>query len=127
MRRIICSLSLSLTLALALAVRAHPEAQSLAARAEKAPARSDLVTPTPTQDLFLISGKLTNAVPLVEGPNDKNIARVTTTIFENAHYLRQPLDKEKASKFLDRYLDSLDNLHIYFLQSDLKQFEEYRG
>src|SRR5205809_7240886 len=78
------------------------------------------------EDLFLVSGKLTNAVPLVEGPNDANIAKVTTTIFENAHYLRQPFNDEKSSKFLDRYLDSLDNLHLYFLQSDVQQFEKYR-
>ena len=83
--------------------------------------------PAPAQEEnFLISGKLTNAVPLVEGPNDRNIAQVVTTIFENAHYLRQPLNDEQSSKFLDRYLDSLDNLHLYFLQSDVQQFEKYR-
>ena len=80
----------------------------------------------PQEENFLISGKLTNAVPLVEGPNDRNIAQVVTTIFENAHYLRQPLNDEQSSKFLDRYLDSLDNLHLYFLQSDVQQFEKYR-
>ena len=78
------------------------------------------------EDPFLISGKLTNAVPLVEGPNDANIAKVTVNMFEAAHYLRQPFNDEISSKFLDRYLDSLDNLHLYFLQSDLKQFEKYR-
>jgi len=86
-----------------------------------------LVAAAPAQDdNFLISGKLTNAVPLVEGPNDGAIAKVTTTIFENAHYLRQPFNDEKSAKFLDRYLDSLDNLHLYFLQSDVQQFEKYR-
>src|SRR5436309_7032758 len=77
-------------------------------------------------DTSLISGKLTNAVPLVEGENDKDIARVTTAIFENAHYLRRPFNDELSSKFLDRYLDTLDNLHIFFLQSDLQEFEKYR-
>src|SRR5437868_1666497 len=65
--------------------------------------------------------KLTNAVPLVEGPNDGNIAKVTTQIFENAHYLKQPFNDEISSKFLDRYLDTLDNLHLFFLQSDIKE------
>src|SRR5262245_36649270 len=88
---------------------------------------SGLFAAAPAQDdNFLISGKLTNAVPLVTGPNDGNIARVTATIFENAHYLRQPLDDEKSSKFLDRYMDSLDNLHLYFVQSDAQEFEKYR-
>src|SRR6266446_2127677 len=74
----------------------------------------------------LISGKLTNAVPLVEGANDRNIAKVTTAIFENAHYLKRPFNDELSSKFLDRYLDALDNLHLYFVQADLKEFEKYR-
>ncbi len=78
------------------------------------------------EDPFLVSGKLTNAAALVEGPNDQNIAKVTSAIFEKAHFLKQPFNDEISSKFLDRYLDSLDNLHLYFLQSDLKDFEKYR-
>jgi len=102
MRLIVFLLSLRLTLALAVAAPASDEA-------------------------FQFAGKLTNATPLVAGPNDSNIAKATATIFESYHYLRQPLDDEKSAKFLDRYLDALDNLHIYFLQSDLKEFEKYRN
>ena len=65
-------------------------------------------------------------VPLTQGPNDSNIARVVSMILERGHYLRQPMDDEISSKFLDRYLDSFDNLHIYFIQSDLDEFEKYR-
>src|SRR3977135_4439531 len=101
MRRIIILLSLRLTMALAFAA------------------------PTP-DDLFQVSGKLTNAAPLVEGSNDANIAKVTTSIFEGAHYLRKPFNDEVSSKFLDRYLDALDNLHLYFVQSDLMEFDTYR-
>ncbi len=79
-----------------------------------------------SDDAFQFAGKLTNATPLVAGPNDSNIAKATATIFEGYHYLRQPLDDEKSAKFFERYLDALDNLHIYFLQSDLKEFEKYR-
>src|SRR5437762_570131 len=79
------------------------------------------------EDAFLISGKLTNAVPLVQGTNDADIAKVATSIFEKVHYLQQPFDDEKSSKFLDRYLDALDNLHLYFFQSDLQEFEKYRN
>ncbi|HEY0455416.1 MAG TPA: carboxy terminal-processing peptidase [Verrucomicrobiae bacterium] len=70
---------------------------------------------------------LTNAVPLEPSPNDGNIAKVVATILERGHYLRQPFNDEISSKFLDRYLDALDNLHIYFTQSDLKEFEDYRA
>ncbi|MDB6031347.1 MAG: prc [Verrucomicrobiales bacterium] len=70
---------------------------------------------------------LANALPLVSGANDGTIAKVVATILERGHYLRQPFNDEISAKFLDRYLDSLDNLHIYFLQSDLKEFEQYRN
>ena len=73
----------------------------------------------------LIARGLTNAVPLVEGPNDTNIAKVVTAILENAHYLKQPFNDEISAKFLDRYLDALDNLHIYFLQSDLERTKRF--
>lgn len=69
---------------------------------------------------------ITNAVPLVAGANDGNIAKVVSTILERGHYLRQTFNDEVSSQFLDRYLDSLDNLHIYFIESDLKAFEQYR-
>jgi len=36
------------------------------------------------------------------------LARVVSMILERGHYLRQPLDDEISSKFLDRYLDSLE-------------------
>src|SRR5216117_340415 len=79
-----------------------------------------------TPDQALITKNHTNLVHLAQGPNDASIARVTATILEKGHYLKQPFDEQISSKFLDRYLDALDNLHIYFLQSDLKEFEVYR-
>ncbi len=68
----------------------------------------------------------TSRVTVAPGPDDANIARVTARILERSHYLKQPFDKEVSSRFLDRYLNTLDNLHIYFLQSDLAEFEKYR-
>src|SRR5688572_2660167 len=44
----------------------------------------------------------------------------------NGLRMRKPFNDEVSSKFLDRFLDSLDSQHIYFLQSDLKEFEKYR-
>src|SRR5213593_389322 len=76
-----------------------------------------LLTPPPKQ--------LTVA-PLVPGPNDSNITKLAASILERGHYLRQPINDEISSKFLERYLDSLDNLHIYFIKSDLDEFEKYR-
>ncbi len=77
-------------------------------------------------DTTLLTRKHTNGAPLVAGPDDANIAKVTARILERYHYLRQPFNDEISSKFLDRYIDALDNLRIYFLQSDVTEFERYR-
>jgi carboxyl-terminal processing protease len=65
--------------------------------------------------------------PLKAGPNDVLIAKLTSRMLERQHYLRKPLTSEVASKFLDRYLDAWDAFHIYFTQSDLKEFDKYRA
>jgi carboxyl-terminal processing protease len=77
-------------------------------------------------DTTLITTKYTNVTPLVVGPNDGLIAKVTVRILENSHYLRKPFNDEVSARFLDRYLDLLDNLHLYFTQADVKEFDEYR-
>ncbi len=74
----------------------------------------------------IVNRSLSNAVPLVMGGNDSNIAKVVATILEKGHYLRQPFNDEISSRFLDRYLDELDNLHIYFTEEDVKEFDVYR-
>ncbi|HWD20350.1 MAG TPA: carboxy terminal-processing peptidase [Verrucomicrobiae bacterium] len=55
-----------------------------------------------------------------------NIAWVTAEMLQSWHYSRHPFDAEISSKFYDRYLDSLDYFHLYFLQSDVQEFETYR-
>ena len=77
-------------------------------------------------DTTLTSTRHTNATPLVEAPQDATIVKFVAQILQRQHYLRLPINDEVSSKFLDRYLDSLDNLHIYFLQSDVQEFEKYR-
>ncbi len=70
--------------------------------------------------------KYTSVTTLVPGPYDAPIAKVVATLLERQHYLRMKLDDDVSSRFFDRYLDSLDNLHLYFLQSDIQEFEGYR-
>jgi len=55
-----------------------------------------------------------------------NITAMVPELLRRLHYSQHPFDAGISSKFLDRYLESLDGRHIYFLQSDLKQFEVYR-
>lgn len=63
---------------------------------------------------------------LTPGPLDGQIAYVTARMLQKYHYLRQPFDGAVSSKFLDRYLDSLDPQHLHFLQNDVADFEVYR-
>ena len=55
-----------------------------------------------------------------------NITALVPTLLQLWHYTHHRFDTEMAGKFLDRYLDSLDHWHLYFLQSDLNHFEAYR-
>jgi carboxyl-terminal processing protease len=83
-----------------------------------------------TDALTLVSSRYTNGVPdpakLVEGESDANIMKVVSRLLQGQHYTRKPLDDELSSKFFDRYLDHLDNLHLFFTQADVESFEKYR-
>jgi carboxyl-terminal processing protease len=67
-----------------------------------------------------------NAVKPAPGTNDGRIAYMTALMLEQVHYLHQKFDPKLSSRFLDRYLDTLDPQHIHFLQSDVAEFESFR-
>ena len=71
--------------------------------------------------------KVTAFKPVTPGPVDGRIAYVTAGLLESFHYSKQPFDRSVSGKFLDQYLESLDPQHIHFVQSDLSEFERYRG
>jgi carboxyl-terminal processing protease len=60
-------------------------------------------------------------------PNDAIVAQIASAMLRHSHYTQHPFDEEMSSKFLDRYLDALDYLHMFFLQSDINEFEQYRN
>ena len=55
------------------------------------------------------------------------IARVTAELMQRQHYSHHPLDAEMSAKFFDRYIDTLDPVHLTFLQTDIKEFDKYRS
>jgi carboxyl-terminal processing protease len=59
-------------------------------------------------------------------PNDRIIAQIAAQRLHDWHYSQQPFDAEMSSKFLDRYLEQLDYSHMFFLQSDMQEFDQYR-
>lgn len=52
----------------------------------------------------------------------RNIARG----LEYSHYRSQRLDQNLSSQIFDNYLKNLDNQRVYFLESDIQEFEKYR-
>ncbi len=62
----------------------------------------------------------------IQDPTDANIASILAEKLQTWQYSQHPFDQEIASKFLDRYLDTLDYSHMYLLKSDLADFAPYR-
>ncbi len=66
--------------------------------------------------------------PNAIAPTDREraIARRVGSILEEAHYRHVLIDDHMSSQIFDRYIESLDGQHSYFLASDLKEFEQWR-
>jgi len=43
-----------------------------------------------------------------------------------SHYRKQDIDRSLSARVFEHYLDSLDGQRLYFLQSDIEEFEPYR-
>jgi carboxyl-terminal processing protease len=91
--------------------------------ADPAPAATEAPRTSATDKI----SKIAKPQPVSPGPVDGRIAWVTAKMLEQYHYLRPPFDDSMSSKFLDRYLETLDPQHLHFLQSDLATFERYRN
>jgi carboxyl-terminal processing protease len=60
-------------------------------------------------------------------PNDPIVAQIAAETIKDWNYSRYPFDEAMSSKFLDHYLDTLDYFHLFFLQTDISEFEPYRS
>lgn len=99
------------------------EAAKAAAPAEH---RSVLAAVDSADDLILLERSTRGLPPVSALPDEGTIARITARLLAQQHYSRHPFDDDVSSRFLERYLDSLDNLRLHFLESDLQEFEKYR-
>ena len=48
-------------------------------------------------------------------------------LLENGHYARLPWNEQLSERFLQEYLTSLDPFKLYFLKSDIEEFEQKYG
>jgi carboxyl-terminal processing protease len=60
------------------------------------------------------------------GPNDRHIAVAVRRHLEREHFLRQPIDDAMAARWFTSFLESLDPMKAYFLQSDIDAFSVKR-
>ncbi|MFM9058439.1 MAG: carboxy terminal-processing peptidase [Planctomycetaceae bacterium] len=60
------------------------------------------------------------------GANDRHIAVAVRRHLEREHYLRQPIDDAVARRWFEKFLESLDPMKVYFLQSDVDAFAQRR-
>jgi carboxyl-terminal processing protease len=121
------SLNLALCLTLpTLGAEVSPAAQAAPSLSAETPVNSTGLALASTNTQMLLEVAARQVRPLAPAAGDPSIARLVSRILVQYHYNQQPLDDSVSSKFLDRYLEVLDNLHMHFLQSDLAEFEKYR-
>ena len=102
------------------------ESPSQKPAATNIPSSAPLVfSPTNRQVLLEIEAK--KAVDHTPKTNDAAIARWTYTALQEFHYSQRSMDDPISGKILDRYLQLLDPGRMYFLESDLAEFEKYRN
>lgn len=66
------------------------------------------------------------AITTEEETTDANIAEIEGDTLQTWQFSQHPFDQEIAGRFLDRYLETLDYSHLYFVQPDIDQFKAYR-
>lgn len=106
-------------------VAATPATPASKPTGQVAPEKPAIALPEQT----LISERHTNGFewkPLSPGKDDGRIARVTAAFLERGHYSQQPIDANISTNFYTRYLDTLDPMHLIFLQSDVAEFDKWR-
>ena len=67
-------------------------------------------------------------VPLEDlkpGPEHRRATRLITHVISNYHYKNAVLDDELSAIILERYIDTLDPMRSYFLQSDIDEFDRH--
>ena len=60
------------------------------------------------------------------GSNDRHIAVAVRRHLEREHFLRQPIDDAMARRWFENFLENLDPMKVYLLQSDVDAFAQKR-
>jgi len=60
------------------------------------------------------------------GPNDRQITLAVRNLLEREHFTRRTIDDEIARRWFNTFLEQLDPMKVYFLQSDVDAFAQKR-
>jgi len=60
------------------------------------------------------------------GPNDRQITLAVRSYLEREHFTRRPIDDEIARRWFGIFLEALDPMKVYFLESDVDAFMQKR-
>ena len=71
----------------------------------------------------LLAATMALAAALQPPPESAAVTGLAIKLFEYAHYSHHKLDAESAQRFLRRYVEALDYNRLFFLQTDLKEFD----
>ena len=83
------------------------------------------ITKSAVVALFLTMATLTlplRAAKKSDIADEGQVALAVANWLQQAHYTRQPLDKEMSAKLLNTYLEQLDYNKLYFTQEDVDEF-----
>ncbi len=99
-----------------------PQPPAIIAPAEAAPA----VAPKAAPAAIAPAQPAAPPATVKPGTNDRYIAVAVRRQLENEHFLRQPIDDEISHRWFDAFLEALDPMKVYFLQSDVDAWRQKR-
>jgi carboxyl-terminal processing protease len=65
-------------------------------------------------------------VKLEPEPQHLKVAPLIVKYLTNYHYQKRTVDDSLSAETLDRYIDKLDPIRVYFYKSDIEDFQKYR-
>ena len=57
---------------------------------------------------------------------DRQVSKIVATLMERDHLSTKPIDDSMSERAFGLYIKSLDPMKVYFLQSDIDEFEQWR-
>src|SRR5689334_9401798 len=73
-----------------------------------------------------VAGQTASGEPAVRKSEDRQITTIITRLMATEHLTRHSLDNEISHRWMNNYLKMLDPRKVFFTQSDVDGFMDYR-